>query len=88
MSSFKSKKHRLKKLKFEENIEVISNEIISKSKNNKSGYIKADQINYFNKSKIKYYVLGHISDELLKELICLVIALDKKEKLTHNINNL
>lgn len=43
MSSFKSKEHRIKKLKFEENVEILSEQIISNiPKNNKSGYIKAD----------------------------------------------
>lgn len=88
MSSFKNEKHKLKKLKFKENLEIISEDIISKSKNNKSGFIKADQLNYFDKSKVKYYVLGHISNELLDELILLIIALDKKGKLVHNISNL
>lgn len=43
MSSFKSEEHRIKKLKFEENVEILSEQIISNiPKNNKSGYIKAD----------------------------------------------
>ena len=45
MSSFKSEEQRIKKLRFEENLEVVSNDMISKlPKNKKSGFIKADQL--------------------------------------------
>ena len=89
MSSFKSEKQRMKKIKFEENLEIIGEQIISKiSTNNKSGYIKADQLVYFNKRKIKYYLLGHITDELLKELMQIIILLNKKGLLKRNKANL
>ena len=89
MSSFKSEKQRMKKLKFEENLEIIGEQIISKiAKNNKSGYIKADQLIYFNKRKINYYLLGHITDELLKELMQIIISLNKKGLLKQNKANL
>lgn len=88
MSSFKNEEQKFKKLKFEENLEVVSDDIISDSKNTKNGFIKADQLNYFDKSKIKYYVLGHISEDLLDELMILIMALDKKGKLINNLNNI
>ncbi len=88
MSSFKNDEQKFKKLKFEENLEIVSDDIISNSKNSKSGFIKADQLNYFDKSKIKYYVLGHISEDLLDELMILIMALDKKGKLVNNLNNI
>ena len=89
MSSFKSEEHRMKKLRYEENVEIISEKIISKIPiNNKSGYIKANQFIYFDKSKIDYYVLGHISDELLDELIMVIVSLNNKGLLKRNIENL
>ncbi len=89
MSSFKSEEQRIKKLRFEENLEVVSNDMISKlPKNKKSGFIKADQLFYFDKKKSDYYVFGTISDELLDELILLLISLNEKGKLKHNINNI
>ena len=57
MSSFKDEKHKHRKLKYKENVGIKSDDIISDNKNNKEGYIKADQLFYFNKKKIKYYVL-------------------------------
>ena len=89
MSSFKSKRHKYNKLRFEENLEIISDSIISKfSKNNKKGFIKANQLFYFDKNKIKYYVMGRISDDLLDDLIILIIFLTKKGKLKDNIFNI
>ena len=89
MSSFKNEEHRMKKLKLKENIEITSNQIISNIKrNSQSGYIKADQLMYFDKSKIDYYVLGHITDDLMDELIMIIVSLFEEGILKRNINNL
>jgi len=89
ISSFKSEEHKNKKLRFIENVEIVSNDIISNKKyNQKSGFIKADQLIYFDKSKINYYVLGHISDELLDELMMIIMILAKDNKLRNNLNNI
>lgn len=89
MSSFKNEEQRNKKLRLMENVEIISDDIISSKKTNrKSGFIKANQLVYFDKSKIKYYVLGHISDELLDKLMIIIIMLAQKNKLYNNLNNL
>ena len=89
MSSFKSIEHRRKKLKFMENIEIVSKDIISEiPKNKHSGFIKADQLIYFDKSKINYYVFGHVSEELLNKLMLVMLTLSKNNKLRNNTNNL
>lgn len=90
LCSFHDNNHRNKKLRYEENLEVKT-KLKSKNKtNNKSGFIKADQLYYFDKDKIEYYILGHLSKQLLDELMSLIFSLDKKEKLkiiTTNIEN-
>ena len=89
MSSFKNDEHKNRKLRFMENLEVISDDIVAdKNKNGKSGFIKADQLIYFDKTKIKYYVLGHLDEKLLDELILLIIKLAECGKLVNNLNNL
>lgn len=89
MSSFKNEKHKKKKLKYKQNIEIIDKNILSNRKTKgKTGYIKVDQLIYFNKKKIKYYVLGHISDELLNELLSVIETLSKRKKLKVVANNL
>ena len=89
MSSFKNEMHKKKKLKYKQNIEIIDKNILSNRKTNgKTGYIKADQLIYFNKKKIDYYVLGHISDELLNELLTVIEFLSKKKRIKIVTNNL
>lgn len=88
MSSFKDEEHRNRKLSHKENLEVTSDSIVSNYKNNKSGYIKADQLFYFDKSKLDYYVLARVTPELLDELIRLIIELRYEQKLKMNIENI
>ena len=56
MSSFKNESHRKRKLKYKENLEIKSRDIIANYKNKKIGYIKADQLIYFDKKKKSYFV--------------------------------
>ncbi len=89
MSSFKNEEQRMKKLRFEENVEIISEEVIGKlSLNKKSGFIKADQLFYFDKKRIEYYVLGKISEDLLDELLMVIVSLNEKGKLKSNYANI
>lgn len=88
MSSFKDDRHKTKKLKFKENLGITSEDIISDTKNGRDGYIKADQLYYFKKKKLKYYVFASINDELLDELIKLIIELEVENKLKQNTKNL
>ena len=88
MSSFKDDEHKKKKLSYKENLEVTSTNVISNTKNGRDGYIKADQLFYFDKSKLDYYVFAQIDRELLDELIRLIIELRYENKLKMNIKNL
>lgn len=88
MSSFKDEEHRRRKLSHKENLEITSENIISDNTNNKSGYIKADQLFYFDKSKIDFYVIAEVNRELLDELIRLIIELRYANKLKMNTKNI
>ena len=88
MSSFKNEEHRKRKLSYKENIEITSKDIYSKQKNAKKGYIKADQLFYFDKSKLDYYVFASVTPELLDELIRIIIELRYENKLKMNIKNI
>ena len=52
LCSFHNERHKRKKLKYKENLPVKEQRITGKRINNKKGYIKADQLYYFDKSKI------------------------------------
>ena len=88
MSSFKDEEHKKKKLSHKENLAITSDDIISNSKNSNDGYIKADQLFYFDKSRLDYYVFGQVDRELLDELIRLIVELRYENKLKMNIKNL
>ena len=88
MSSFKNEEQKQKKLSYKENIGVSSDDIISDTKNGRDGYIKADQLYYFNKDELDYYVLATISDDLLDELIKLIVELEVENKLKQNTRNI
>ena len=88
MCSFHNEDHKKKKLRFEENL-PIREELISGDKiNSKDGYIKADQLYYFDKSKIQYKIIAHMDDELLDDLVQLILLLNEKGKLKNVITNL
>ena len=88
MCSFHNKDHKNKKLRFEENF-PIKEELISGEKiNNKSGYIKADQLYYFDKNLIEYQVIAHMESELLDELVQLILLLNEKGLLKNITSNL
>ena len=88
LCSFHSEEHKNKKLKYKENLQ-IKEELISGEKiNNKAGYIKADQLYYFNKNLIEYKVIAHMEAELLDELVQLILYLDKRGLLKNVISNL
>lgn len=88
MSSFKNEQHKRKKLRYEENVGVTSEDIESDYINGKEGYIKADQLYYFDKNKIEYYVLASVNPDLLDELIRIIVKLEVENKLKHNIENI
>lgn len=88
MCSFHNDEHKNKKLRFEENL-LIKEELIDGEKiNNKGGYIKADQLYYFNKNFIEYKVIAHMESELLDDLVQLILILNKKGLLKNIISNL
>ncbi len=85
MSSFHSEEHREKKLRYPGNFEYSSSDELVEGGHGRPGFIKADQIYYFNSDKLDYYVIGNVLPNLLTALIEFVNALDKVE---HVIDNL
>ena len=85
MSSFHSPEHREKKLRFKGNLEYDASEENVKGGHGKGGFIKADQLYYFNESEIDYYVIGTISPGLYNRLMELIASLDDIEVITDNL---
>jgi len=88
MSSFKNEEHKIKKLKYEENLEVIENNGVISNHNLKDGYIKVDQLHYFKKDITNYFVVGQIDGDVLIKILQMIQYLDTKGKLKQNIENI
>ena len=88
MCSFHDENHKSKKLRFEENFPIKEELISGKRINNRNGYVKADQLFYFDKKTIDYKVIAHMDSELLDDLVQLILVLNEKGKLKQVITNL
>lgn len=54
----------------------------------KTGYLKADQLYYFDKNFIEYKVIAHMDESFLEELLKLIFLLHNENKLKHVFTNL
>ncbi len=88
MSSIKDERHKQKKLKYIENILITQNDRSCNPENGKEAFIKADQLYYFKKNKIKYTVMGYATDEIMDTIYEIIEILDKDDKLKINIKNI
>ena len=88
MSSFKNEEQKRKKSKLKANIPIEETEFNLGTNKKKSGFIKADQLFYFDKSKTSYFVVGQVDGDVLLSLLERIGMLDESGKLTININNL
>lgn len=79
MSSFKNQSQREKKLRFPGNFEITSADKNMPSwANDKSGYIKAEQFYYFDKSKIDFTVIGSLTADTWNTLVQFIESLSEQ----------
>lgn len=83
MSSFKDEEQRERKLSYKQNLEITVEDGVKKD-----GFIKANQIHYFQKDKLDYIVVGSVTPELFNELMKLIEELFEEEKILVNASNL
>ena len=69
------------KLKYKSNFPIKEEKISGEELNDKEGYIRADELYYFNKEKIQYKVIAHMDPKLLDELVKLILLLHDENKL-------
>ena len=84
LCSFHDDNHKKRKLKYKQNLPVKEQKVNGEKINNKEGYIKSDQLYYFDKKKIEYKVIAHMEAELLDKLVQLILQL-KEENLLNPI---
>lgn len=70
MSSFKTEEQKRWKLEhYPANFPIVFEDRVVQDDNGKDGYIKADQLYYFQKDNIEYEVKGHLEPEIFNLLI-------------------
>lgn len=88
MGSFHGESHKAHKLSYSENIEILNCETCTNPDNGKDGYVKCDQLYYFDKSKLQYQVIGNVIEETFEKIIEYINDLAKEEKLVSIVDNL
>ena len=69
LSSFKGETQKARKLKYPGNFPITHNDTVTDPDNGRDGYIKADQLYFFNKEKIEYRVIGKVMQDVFSELL-------------------
>lgn len=87
MSSFKNEEQKKKKLGFPGNFPITHDDSIVQNGNAIDGYVKTEQLYYFNKLKLTYKVIGSIRDDIF-ELILEFIEEELKVPMQHILENL
>lgn len=76
MSSFKNEEQKKKKLSYPGNFPVLYGDSDVPGGNRKDGYIKAEQLYYFDKEKLDFEVIGYLLPEVLERLIKFIEELE------------
>ncbi|MCL2350703.1 MAG: hypothetical protein FWC67_04400 [Defluviitaleaceae bacterium] len=76
LSSFKNEQQRKKKLEFPGNFEIFQKDSEVPKGNKKSGYIKSEQLYYFNNQKTQYTIIGNLHPNALERLFEFIKNLD------------
>ena len=76
LSSFKSDEQRAKKLSYPGNFSITATDTSVPGGTRKDGYIKADQLYFFNKDKITYRVIGKMNADTFNDLVDFIDTAD------------
>ena len=76
LSSFKNEQQRAKKLSYPGNFEITRRDSSVVKGNTKDGFVKAEQIYYFNNQKIDYFVIGKLHVDVFNRLLDFIENLD------------
>ena len=86
LSSFKNEQQRTKKLGYPGNFEIAHEDSSVINNNKKDGYVKAEQLYYFNNQKISYTIIGKLHPDVFNRLVKFIKNLEVP--LEHIIDNL
>lgn len=88
MSSYKNEYQKKRKSHLEENLDISESEFDLGFRQKRKGFIKANQLFYFDKNNLSYSVVGQVDGDVLLKLLDKIGYLDSKHKLFSNISNL
>jgi hypothetical protein len=88
LSSFKSQEQREWKLnKYSANYEIKNCDTHTKPDNGKDGYLKTDQLYYFQKENLDYETIGYLNEDVFELVIRFINESDFDLKIiTDNLN--
>ena len=67
MSSFHDESHKRRKLSYPGNIPITSSDSrIEFGHETRDGYVKAEQLYFFDKSKLDFDIIGNVTEEIMK----------------------
>ena len=66
LSSFKNEEQKKRKLSYPGNFPVANEDTVTNPDNGLDGFVKTDQLYFFNKEKISYQVIGNVVPEILE----------------------
>lgn len=69
LSSFKNEDHKKHKLSYPGNFPISHDDTETNPHNDKDGYVKAEQLYYFDKNKISYKVIGQMNQDVFNEFM-------------------
>lgn len=76
MSSFKTSEQRNRKLAYPGNFPLAPDDVVTNPHNLKSGYLKTDQLYYFQKDCLDYMSIGYMKPEILQMVIDFINSSD------------
>lgn len=66
LSSFKNEEQKKRKLSYPGNFPISNSDTVTNPDNGKDGYLKTDQLYYFNSSNINYKIIGNVLPDILQ----------------------
>lgn len=89
MSSIKNEEHKSKiESYYPKDMIIEFNDAQISNKNRKDGFIKANQLYYFQRNSIDYFRIGKLNESTLNKLLELVELNEKNGDLIANYNNI
>ncbi len=87
LSSYSTQEKKERKLKYDGNFPIVPDDLMVRNGNNKKGYLKTDQLYFFNKDYIEYQTIGNVKPDIMDLIIEFINESDfKMEFIIENLH--